>query len=99
RTAVKIPFAGPRITQKAEHVLRGPPLPTPVWRFTIMICRKLFWTGAVVLAGLVLAKTTALGSLFQVVWTDARSGLERAVPPEVQLKQLRVEIDKVDQDI
>src|SRR5713226_7045976 len=64
-----------------------------------MFCRKLFWMGAVLVAGLVLAKTTALGSLIQVAWTDTRHGLERAVPPEVQLKQLHVEIDKVDQDI
>ncbi len=63
------------------------------------MCRKLFWTGAVLLAGLIALRTTALGSLARVAWKDTRATLERAVPPEVQLKQLRVEIDKVDADI
>jgi chromosome segregation ATPase len=63
------------------------------------MCRKVFWAGAVLVAALIVAKTTALGGLAQVAWSDARHGLERAVPPEVQLKQLRMEIDKVDQDI
>ena len=67
-------------------------------RFTIM-CKKLLLTGVALFVGFALLRSTSLGSLVQVAWKDARTGLDRAVPPDVQIKQLQVEIDKVDQDI
>jgi chromosome segregation ATPase len=61
--------------------------------------RKLLVLSAVALAGMVALKTTAVGSLAHVTWNDTRNAVERMVPADVQLKQLAVEIDKVDQDI
>jgi chromosome segregation ATPase len=49
--------------------------------------------------GLSVVKHTSLGSLFQVWWKDARATVERQIPPEVQIRQLAVEIDKIDKDI
>src|SRR5262245_47350872 len=77
---------------------RGIPLSSPGTRFTIM-CKKLVILGIVLIGGLVVLRSTGLGSLAHVAWKDVREELDRAVPPEVQIKQLQVEIDKVDQDI
>jgi len=63
------------------------------------MCKKLLLTGVALFVGFALLRSTSLGSLVQVAWKDARTGLDRAVPPDVQIKQLQVEIDKVDQDI
>jgi chromosome segregation ATPase len=63
------------------------------------MCRKLLITAVAVVVGLFLVKKTELGSLMNVWWKDARASLERQVPPEVQIKQLKDEIAQIDKDI
>jgi chromosome segregation ATPase len=63
------------------------------------MCKKLFLAGGAVLVGLLVISFTSVGSLAKVKWTDARGWMERQVPPETQLKQLQLEVDKIDTDI
>jgi chromosome segregation ATPase len=54
---------------------------------------------AVVLAGIFFLKTTRMASYGRVMWDKARAGLQRAVPPEVEIESLRSEIARMDNDI
>jgi chromosome segregation ATPase len=54
---------------------------------------------AVVLAGIFFLKTTRMASYGRVMWDKARAGLQRAVPPEVEIESLRGEITRMDNDI
>jgi chromosome segregation ATPase len=63
------------------------------------MCKKVLIAAVAVVVGLFLVKKTELGSLMKVWWKDARAGLERQVPPEVQIKQLNEEIEQIDKDI
>jgi chromosome segregation ATPase len=54
---------------------------------------------AVVLAGIFFLKTTRMASYGRVMWEKARAGLQRAVPPEVEIESLRSEIARMDNDI
>jgi chromosome segregation ATPase len=63
------------------------------------MCKKLLVTAIALVVGLSVVKHTQLGSLFHVWWKDARASVEKQIPPEVQIKQLAVEIDKIDKDI
>jgi len=63
------------------------------------MCRKVLIAAVAVVVGLFLVKKTELGGLMNVWWKDARASLERQVPPEVQIKQLRDEIEQIDKDI
>jgi chromosome segregation ATPase len=63
------------------------------------MCRKVLVAAVAVVVGLFLVKKTELGSLMHVWWKDARANLERQVPPEVQIKQLKNEIAQIDKDI
>jgi chromosome segregation ATPase len=58
--------------------------------------KKILIAAVAVVAGLVVVNRS---SLVRVWWNDARSCMERQIPPEVQLKQLAHEIDKIDADI
>ncbi len=61
--------------------------------------KKMLLAAVAVVVGLSVVRHTQLGSLAKVWWRDARTQLERTVPPETQIKQLRVEIDAIDQEI
>jgi chromosome segregation ATPase len=63
------------------------------------MCKKLLIAAVAVVAGLLVVRHTSLGSLIQVWWKDARASVEKQIPPEVRIKQLAVEIDKIDKDI
>jgi chromosome segregation ATPase len=61
--------------------------------------KKLLIAAAAVVVGLVIVKKTDLGSLAQVWWKDAMSCCSRQVAPETRIKQLKMEIGKIDNDI
>ncbi len=61
--------------------------------------KKLVIAAAAVVVGLVILKKTDLGSLMQVWWKDAGAWCSRQVPPETRIKQLKLEIGKIDNDI
>lgn len=61
--------------------------------------KKLVIAAAAVVVGLVILKKTDLGSLMQVWWKDAVSCAQRQVAPETRIKQLKMEIGKIDEDI
>jgi chromosome segregation ATPase len=63
------------------------------------MCKKVLVAAVAVVVGLFIVKKTELGSLMHVWWKDARASLERQVPPEVQIKQLKHEIEQIDKDI
>jgi len=61
--------------------------------------KKLVIAAAAVVVGLVILKKTDLGSLMQVWWKDAMTCVRKQVPPETRIKQLKMEIGKIDEDI
>jgi len=61
--------------------------------------KKLFLAAVALVVGLSIVKYTQFGSLVQVWWHDASSSVARQIPPEVQIKQLTLEIDKIDRDV
>jgi chromosome segregation ATPase len=61
--------------------------------------KKLVIAAAAVVVGLVILNKTDLGSLIQVWWKDAVTVVQKQVPPETRIKQLRMEIGKIDNDI
>src|SRR4051794_16467405 len=61
--------------------------------------KKLLIAAVAVVVGMAVVSRTSVGSLMHVWWKDAARCCERAVPPEVRIKQLQVEIDRIDQDI
>jgi chromosome segregation ATPase len=61
--------------------------------------KKLVLAGLAVFIGTAVIRHTSLGSFVHVMWKDARQAVERQVPPEVQIRQLQVEVDKIDRDI
>jgi len=61
--------------------------------------KKLVIAAAAVVVGVVILKKTDLGSLMQVWWKDAMTCVKRQVPPETRIKQLKMEIGKIDEDI
>jgi chromosome segregation ATPase len=63
------------------------------------MCKKLLVAAVAIVVGLSVVKHTQLGSLLQVWWHDAKATVERQVSPEVKIKQLVVEINKIDKDI
>jgi len=63
------------------------------------MCKKLVLAAVAILVGTAVVKHTSIGSLAQVWWHDAKQAVERQVPPEVQIKQLNVEVNKIDADI
>jgi len=58
--------------------------------------KKILIAAVAVVAGLVVVNRS---SFVRVMWHDAKTCMERQIPPEVQLKQLASEIDKIDMDI
>jgi hypothetical protein len=63
------------------------------------MCKKLVLAAVAILVGTAVVRHTSIGSLAQVWWHDAKTFAERQVPPEVQIKQLEVEVNKIDRDI
>jgi chromosome segregation ATPase len=63
------------------------------------MCKKLVIAAVAILVGTAVIKHTTLGSLAQVWWHDAKAAMERQVPPEVQIKQLAIEVGKIEADI
>jgi chromosome segregation ATPase len=61
--------------------------------------KKLLIAAVAVVVGMTVVHKTGFGSLMQVWWRDAKNCCERVVPPETQIKQLQVEIGKIDRDI
>jgi chromosome segregation ATPase len=61
--------------------------------------KKLVIAAAAVVVGLVVLKKTDLGSLMQVWWKDATACAARQVSPETRIKQCKMEIAKIDDDI
>jgi chromosome segregation ATPase len=66
--------------------------------FSIMFRKIAIAVGAVLL-GLVIVSYTHLPSLCHVKWNDATAWLDRQVPVETKIKQLRIETDKIDNEI
>jgi chromosome segregation ATPase len=60
--------------------------------------KKLVIAAAAVVVGLVILKKTDLGSLVQVWWGDLVSCAKRQVSPETRIKQLEMEVAKIDAD-
>jgi len=58
--------------------------------------KKLLIAAVAVLVGLVLINKS---SLIKALWRDAQVFCDQQVPPEVRLKQLRVQIEDIDKDI
>jgi len=63
------------------------------------MCRKIAITVGAVLLGLVIVTYTSLPSLVQVKWHDGMAWFERQVPIETQIKQLKMQVDKIDNEI
>jgi len=63
------------------------------------MCKKLVLAAVAILVGTAVVRHTSVGSLAQVWWKDAKHAVERQVPPEVQMKQLEIEVGKIDRDI
>jgi len=61
--------------------------------------KKLVIAAAAVVVGLVILKKTDFGSLVQVCWKDGMTWCGKQVSPETRIKQLRLEIGKIDEDI
>jgi len=61
--------------------------------------KKLVIAAAAVVVGTLVIKFTDFGSLVQVWWKDLGACCQRQIPPETRLKQLRMEIGKIDGDI
>ncbi len=61
--------------------------------------RKIAIAVGAVLLGLVVVTYTSLPSLAHVKWNDGMAWLDRQVPVETQIKQLRLETDKIDAEI
>jgi chromosome segregation ATPase len=61
--------------------------------------KKLVIAAAAVVVGLVIVKNTTVGSLLRVWWQDTGTFCSRQVSPETRIKQLRLEITKIDDDI
>jgi chromosome segregation ATPase len=63
------------------------------------MCKKLVLAAVAILVGTAVVRHTSIGSLAQVWWHDAKQAVERQVPPETQIKQLVIEVGKIDRDI
>src|SRR5262245_5774571 len=61
--------------------------------------KKLLIAAAAVVVGMLVVNKTGMGSLMQVWWKDATSCCVRSVPPETRIKQLQIEVSKIDADI
>jgi chromosome segregation ATPase len=61
--------------------------------------KKLLIAAAAIVVGLVIVKKTQVGSLVQVWWKDAMTCCSRQISPETRIKQLKLEIGKIDGDI
>jgi len=61
--------------------------------------RKIAIAGGAVLLGLVIVCYTSLPSLAHVKWNESCAWLDRQVPIETKIKQLRLETDKIDNEI
>ena len=61
--------------------------------------KKLVIAAVAVVVGTVVLRHTGAGSLVQVWWRDAKAAVERRVPPEQRIKQLGIEVEKIDSDI
>jgi hypothetical protein len=61
--------------------------------------KKLVIAAVAVVIGLVVVKKTQLGTLMKVWWRDAVACVDRQVPPETRIKQLQLEIAKIDDSI
>jgi hypothetical protein len=61
--------------------------------------RKVAIAVGAVLLGLVIVCYTSLPSLVQVKWHDSMAWLDRQVPIETQIKQLKLECGKIDNEI
>jgi chromosome segregation ATPase len=61
--------------------------------------RKVAIAVGAVLLGLVIVCYTSLPSLAHVKWNESCAWLDRQVPIETKIKQLRIETDKIDQEI
>jgi chromosome segregation ATPase len=63
------------------------------------MCRKIAIAVGAVLLGLVIVTYTSLPSLVHVKCNDVMSWMDRQVPIETKIKQLRLETDKIDNEI
>jgi chromosome segregation ATPase len=63
------------------------------------MCRKLVIFLVAILAGVILLKKTQVGSLLTVWWNETKAEMEKKVDPETRIKQLKVEISKIDAEI
>jgi len=63
------------------------------------MCKKLLVAAVALVVGLSVVKHTSLGSLFQVWWKDARASVESKIPIETEIRQLGIEIDRIERDL
>src|SRR4051794_32295058 len=61
--------------------------------------KKLVIAAVAVVVGMAVLHKTRAGSMMQVWWHDAKTFVERQVPPEERIKMLQVEVQKIDKDI
>jgi hypothetical protein len=61
--------------------------------------KKLLIAAAAVVVGLLIVRKTQVGSLLQVWCKDATTWASRQVSPETRIKQLKIEVEKIDRDI
>jgi len=66
--------------------------------FSIMFRKVAIAVGAVLL-GMVVVCYTSLPSLIHVKWNDSMAWLDRQVPIETQIKQIKLESEKIDNEI
>jgi chromosome segregation ATPase len=57
------------------------------------------WTAAIVAGLVLLCSFTSVGSYALLGWHKVATGVRHAVPPEVEIDRLRMELTKVDQDM
>jgi len=63
------------------------------------MCKKLFLAAVAIFIGVVIVRSTQFGSLVQVWWNDAGSYFKKSITPEVKIKQLKIEMAKIDAEI
>jgi len=63
------------------------------------MCKKLVLAVGAVVVGLLVISFTSVGSLMHVKWNETRGWMQRQVPLETQLAQLKLETESIDGDI
>jgi chromosome segregation ATPase len=63
------------------------------------MCKKLFLAAVAIVVGVLVVRHTQFGSLVQVWWGDLMANCKKAIKPEDKVKQLEIEVGKIDAQI